>query len=230
VRVQNFQDFDLTRRSEKPRFVRNHAYTRLLSTTALLFSALFFTTLGCSVQEHKNGDAENVHVHTPVGGLDVRTNSTASIDVGLPVYPGAVESGKDSDDSGSADVHMSFGKWQLHVKAIEYQSSDPEDKVIAFYKKAMASYGEVLTCKDKAAIGQPVSTSHGLTCANDHEYDVNVEPNSSNKHVNMSSISGDIKLLAGSPENQHIIEFTPTAQGTKFSVVVVQLPYKHGTD
>lgn len=220
MRVQDCQNFALSRR----------AYTRLLSTTALLFSALFFTALGCSVQEHKNGDAENVHVHTPVGGLDVRTNSTASIDVGLPVYPGAVESGKDGDDSGSADVHMSFGKWQLHVKAIEYQSSDPEDKVIAFYKKAMASYGEVLTCKDKAAIGQPVSTSQGLTCANDHEYDVNVEPNSSNKHVNVSSISGDIKLLAGSPENQHIIEFTPTAQGTKFSVVVVQLPHKHGTD
>jgi hypothetical protein len=195
-----------------------------------MLGAFFFTISGCSVQEHKNGDAKDVHLHTPVGGLDVRTNSAAGIDVGLPVYPGAVESGKHGDDSGAADIHMSFGKWQLHVKAIEYVSSDPEDKVIAFYKKAMASYGDVLTCKDKIAIGQPVSTSQGLTCANDHEYDVNVESKSANKHVNASHLSGDVKLLAGSPEDQHIVEFTPVSEGSKFAVVVLQLPHKHGTD
>jgi hypothetical protein len=235
VRVHNFQDFDPTRRSQKPHFaklgfIQNRAHARLLSTTALLCSALLFTVVGCSVQDHKNGDAENVHLHTPVGGLDVRTNPAAGIDVGLPVYPGAVESSKHGDDSGSADIHMSFGKWRLHVKAIEYQSSDPEDKLIAFYKKAMASYGDVLTCKDKIAIGQPASTSQGLTCANDHEYDVTLEPKSADKHVNASQLSGDVKLLAGSPENQHIVEFTPVSQGTKFSVVELQLPHKHGTD
>jgi hypothetical protein len=55
---------------------------------------------------------------------------------------------------------------------------------------------------------------------------------SSKNHVNIGTpkISGDIKLLAGSPENQHIIEFTPTSTGTKFSVVAVQLPHKGQTD
>ncbi|MHB1959395.1 MAG: hypothetical protein ACYCO5_10230 [Acidobacteriaceae bacterium] len=230
--VPNFRDFNSDRRPQKTLFEGHRAWTRLLSIAALSLGVLFFAASGCSVNEHKNGDAENVHLHTPIGGLDVRTNSAAGIDVGLPVYPGAVESGKQGNDSGSADIHMSFGKWKLHVKAVEYWSSDPEYKVVAFYKKAMTSYGDVLTCKDKAPIGQPVATSHGLTCSNDHQYDVSMDPDAANKHVEISSspVSGDIKLLAGSPENQHIVEFTPASNGTKFSVVVVELPHKSQTD
>lgn len=230
--VQNFRGFNSNRCPIHPCFDRNRASARFLSTTALLLGTVLLAASGCSVQDRKNGEVENVRVHTPIGGLDVRTNNATAIDVGLPVYPGAVESGKHGDDSGSADIRMSFGKWQLHVKAVEYLSKDPEEKLIAFYKKAMGSYGDVLTCKDKAAIGKPTATSQGLTCANDHEYDVTMDANSSKKHPNNSSsaMSGDIKLLAGSRENQHIIEFTPTANGTKFSIVVVQLPHKDRTD
>ncbi len=214
------------------RFEQNIAPSRRFSTAALSVGILLFALSGCSVNEHKNGNAENVHLHTPIGGLDVRTNSAAAVDVGLPVYPGAVATGDQGKDSGAADIHMSFGKWQLHVKAAEYQSKDPEFKVVAFYKKAMGSYGDVLTCKDKKPMGQPVATSQGLTCANDHEYDVSMDTRSAKNRVNVGipKITGDIKLLAGSPENQHIIEFTPTSDGTKFSIVAVQLPHKGQTD
>lgn len=205
---------------------------RPLSIVALLVASICLLPSGCSVQEHKNGDAENVRLHTPIGGLEVRTDSATAVDTGLPVYPGAKVSGKDGSDSGSADIHMSFGKWQLHVKAVEYRSADPEDKLIAFYKKAMLSYGDVLTCKGKAAIGSPTSTSQGLTCANGHDYHVSMDARSTGKHVNLPSaqISGDIELLAGSPENQHIVEFTPISGGTRFSIVMVQLPHKSQTD
>jgi hypothetical protein len=227
--VSSFRDFNSDRRPKNRLFKGHRASARLLSIAALSLGVLFFAASGCSVNEHKNGDAENVHLHTPIGGLDVRTNSAAGIDVGLPVYPGAVETGDSGKNPGAADIHMSFGKWQLHVKAVEYQSSDPEFKVVAFYKKAMASYGDVLTCKDKAPVGQPVATSQGLTCANDHEYDVSINPDAANKQATISSsaVSGDIKLLAGSPENQHIVEFSPNSNGTKFSVVVVELPHTH---
>ncbi|MGO8717584.1 MAG: hypothetical protein ACLQMO_00015 [Acidobacteriaceae bacterium] len=230
--VQNFQGSNSNRRPKNPCSDRRRGSARLLSTTALVLGTLCFAVSGCSVQEHKNGEAENVHVHTPIGGLDIRTNTAAAIDVGLPVYPGAIESGEHGDDSGSADIHMNFGKWQLHVKAVEYRSNDLEEKVIAFYKTAMGAYGDVITCKDKVAIGEPSTTRQGLTCANDHEYDVTMDSGSSGKHLNISSsdMSGNIKLLAGSTENQHIIEFTPTSNGTKFSIVVVQLPHKDRTD
>ena len=127
---------------------------------------------------------------------------------------------------------MSFGNWHLNVKAIEYHSSDPEDKIVAFYKKSMGQYGDVLTCQDKTAIGEPAKTRQGLTCNNDHEYDVDMKLDSSKNKVNVntSHITGNIKLLAGSPENQHIVEFNPTSDGTKFSMVVVQLPHKSQTD
>lgn len=205
----------------------------LLRTPALLLtSILTLAIFGCSVREHKGGSAENVHLHTPVGALDVRTNSVHAPDLGLPLYPGASETGQHGNDSGSADVQMSFGRWRLHVKAIGYRSDDPEDKLIDFYKKAMARYGDVLTCKDKTAIGEPSQTRQGLTCANDHEYNVDLKMDTSKKTVQVTSppISGEVKLLAGSKDNQHIVEFNPDHGGTKFSLVVVQLPHKHQTD
>ena len=208
------------------------ASVRVLPTAALLLSALLLVCSGCSVRDRKNGETENVHLHTPIGGFDVRTNAIHGADLGLPVYPGAVESGQHGDDSGSADIHMSFGEWHLHVKAIEYRSSDPEDKVVAFYKSAMDQYGDVLTCKDRTPIGQPTQTRQGLTCANDHEYDVTMNLDASRKHVQVATpqISGSVKLLAGSPQNQHIVEISPASNGTKFSVVEVQLPHSGHTD
>jgi hypothetical protein len=230
--VKNPWKFHVPAWPKHSRFEQNRVWPPHLAIAALSIGVFLFALSGCSVNEHKNGDAENVHLHTPIGGLDVRTNSAAAVDVGVPIYPGAIATGDEGKDSGAADIHMSFGKWQLHVKAAEYQSKDPEFKVVAFYKKAMASYGDVLTCKDKKPMGQPVATSQGLTCANDHEYDVSMDAGSSKKHMNIATpkISGDIKLLAGSPENQHIIEFTPNSDGTKFSIVAVQLPHKGQTD
>ena len=199
--------------------------------TAIVAGACLLWVSGCSVQDRKNGKAENVQLHTPIGSLDVRTDALHGPDVGLPAYPGAVETGNHGNDSGSADIHMSFGSWRLNVKAIEYHSADPEDKVIDFYKKAMGAYGDVLTCKDKTAVGEPSKTREGLSCANDHEYDVNLKTDSQKSGISVSSgMHGHVKLLAGSPDNQHIVEFSSTSSGTKFSVVLVQLPKKNSTD
>lgn len=216
----------------RPQF--RSSITRLVTRALLLSGAILIVSTGCSVQDHKNGQGENVRLRTPLGGLDVRTNSVHGPDVGLPVYPGAVETGQHGNDSGSADINMNFGDWHLHVKAIGYHSADSEDKIVAFYKKAMDQYGDVLTCKNKVAIGQPTVTRQGLTCANDHEYDVTMKLDTSKNKINIqtptSHISGNVKLVAGSPENQHMVEFTPSSDGTKFALVVVQLPHKDQTD
>lgn len=230
--VKNIENFHPPGCSKNIRFEQKRAPSRYFSMAALSVGVLLFAVSGCSVNEHKDGNAENVHLHTPLGGLDVRTNSAAAVDVGVPVYPGAIATSSKGKDNGAADIHMSFGKWQLNVKAAEYESKDPEFKLVAFYKKAMATYGDVLTCKDKKPMGQPVATRQGLTCANDHEYDVSMDAETSKKHINIGTpkISGDIKLLAGSRDNQHIVEFTPIPDGTKFSIVAVQLPHKGQTD
>lgn len=202
-------------------------------------TALLCTISGCSVQDQKSGPAENVRLRTPVGSLDVRTNDLHGTDVGLPVYPGAVETPKHGNDSNSADIHMSFGNWQMGVKAIEYRSNDPEEKIVAFYRKSMSQYGDVLTCKDKTAMGEPAKTRQGLSCANDYEYDLKMNMGKSDKHGKVqppstqapqmqdTQLHGDIKLLAGSPENQHIVDLSPDHGGTKFSLVVLQFPQHH---
>jgi hypothetical protein len=198
---------------------------RILATLAS--GCLLFAFQGCSVQHSSSGDAEHVRLQTPVGGLEVRTDTAQPPDVGLPVYPGATPVGKQKDDSGAADIHMNFGRWNLNVKAAEYQTSDAEDKVIAYYRSAMKEYGDVVTCKDKTPVGQPASTRDGLSCAEDHEVDLHVGEHSTSV---ATAPAGTIKLLAGSPRDQHIVELRPHKGATRFSLVMVQLPGKRTTN
>ena len=89
---------------------------------------------GCEVDSHKNGDGDNVKIATPFGGLQVKTNDAVVLEgLGLPAYPGAVAVKKDHDN-GAADVNMSFGNFQLRVKALGYRTSDSPEKVQVFYR------------------------------------------------------------------------------------------------
>lgn len=190
---------------------------------ALLAAALVLSAgvAGCRVHVDKgeNGEDKRVQVDTPFGGLHVNTDQTSASDLGLPIYPGA-ELAKGDGNHKSADVHMGFGEWQLRVRAVSYQSSDSQEKILAFYKKALARYGDVLTCQDKAAIGSPAVTAEGLTCADD----------SSNKNVKIddkdwSSGNAKLELKAGSKRHQHIVGFEHPKDGkTVFAMVALDLP------
>ena len=120
---------------------------------------------GCRVHVDKdaNGQEKNVQVDTPFGGVHVNTDQISAADLGLPVYPGA-EIVKDKDHEKSADVNMGFGEWTLRVRAVNYATVDSQDKVTAFYKKALGRYGDVITCQGNAPVGTPIATSEGLTC------------------------------------------------------------------
>jgi len=123
---------------------------------------------GCRIHVDKdsNGKDKNVQVDTPFGGVHVNTDQITATDLGLPVYPGA-EVVKDKEHDKSADVNMGFGEWTLRVRAVNYSTIDPQDKVVAFYKKALGRYGDVITCQGNAPVGTPTATSEGLTCADD---------------------------------------------------------------
>ena len=130
--------------------------------------ALAAGVAGCRIHVDKdaNGQEKNVQVDTPFGGVHVNTDQTTAADLGLPAYPGA-QMVKDKDDHESADVHMGFGEWEMRVRAVSYETPDDKDKVVAFYKKALGRYGDVITCENNAAVGTPTQTSEGLTCADD---------------------------------------------------------------
>ena len=196
------------------------------SVKAGIFLGAVAVTLlsGCRVDSRKHGDNEDVKIATPFGGLSVKTdNSVVQAGVGLSVYPGAVlvkkdhESGSDSKpESGAADINMSFGSFHLGVKALSYQTPDPPEKVIAFYRKDMARYGQVIYCRGHQPVGTPTETQDGLTCADSNK----------NIHVNGSGAQEGVdgELKTGSKLHQRLVAIDPVGNGTKFGLVMLDLP------
>jgi hypothetical protein len=188
---------------------------------SLLGVGIAVLALGCSiaVDKSKNGEDKNVKIDTPLGGVHVTSDSTTAADVGLPVYPGAkLSTKKDKDGDKSADIHFGFGDWQFRLKVVKYQTSDSSDQVLAFYKKALGRYGDVIQCSGNAAVGSPATTREGLAC----------DESGSSKKVNLDMSQS---LKAGSKRHQHIVGIEKDdGAGTVFSLVELDLPISSGGD
>jgi hypothetical protein len=182
-------------------------------TVLPLMALVLLVISGCRIQvdKSKNGEDKNVKIDTPMGGLHVKTNEMTAADVGLPVYPGA-QVVPDHDNDKAADIHMGFGKWQLRVKVVNYQTPDSQDQVLTFYRKALGRYGDVIECNHNSPVGTPTSTREGLTCG-DHNKNVHVEE------------ADDLSLRAGSKHHQRLVGLKKASGGnTKFALVELQLP------
>lgn len=181
---------------------------------------------GCRVNDEEHGDKKNVSIATPFGSVHVNTDEKADTTaIGLAVYPGATpykDPGGDHKDSGSADINLSFGDFHLGVKAASFITPDAQDKVLAFYKKELAKYGEVISCRGDATVGEPDHTSQGLTCSEHND-----------NHVNASAHAlehDDLELRAGSRQHQHIVGLEDKNGQTKIGLVALDLPAGHNKD
>jgi hypothetical protein len=168
---------------------------------------------GCHISSNKNGKNDNVDIGTPFGSMSVKTNDNVdSSAIGLSQYPGSVPV-KDDGDNDAADVNLNFGNFHLGVKAAGFQTNDSVDKVLAFYRKDMSRYGDVIECRDHEAIGQPTHTAQGLSC--DKE----------SSHVSTGNHSdADHELRAGSELHQHVVSVESKNGGTKIGLVMLNLP------
>lgn len=196
------------------------------ATVLLAGLALAAGITGCfrvHVDKDANGEDKNVQVDTPFGGVHVNTNQTSAADLGLPAYPGAKQVA-DDDKHKSADVHLGFGEWELRVRAVSYATSDTQDQVVAFYKKALGRYGDVISCQGHSPVGAPTATREGLTCADDG--------NSAHVKIDRKDYgtgNDSFELKAGSRRHQHIVGFEDPKNGqTRFGLVALDLPA--GTD
>ncbi len=202
----------------------NQTGARIIAAAGCLVVLALLAGCRVNVDKSANGKDKNVQIDTPFGGIHVETDRTTAADVGLPVYPGAQL--VQDENHKSADVHMGFGDWELRVRAVTYQSPDSQDHILAFYKKALGSYGNVITCRNHEPIGSPATTTEGLACAenNDHGSGYNVQT-----HHGISS--GNFELKAGSLRHQHIVSFDDPQNGqTRFALVWLDLPtnpYSH---
>jgi hypothetical protein len=185
-------------------------------TVPLSASALACLLLsGCHVTNNKNGNKDNVDIGTPFGSMQVKTDTGGDTSaIGLSIYPGATPLKDDNKDTNSADVNMSFGSFHLGVKAAGYQTPDNQDKVIAFYRKDMAKYGDVIECKGGSPVGQPSHTAQGLNCDTQHGTHL-----STGDHT-----ESGIELRTGSELHQHIVGVESKDGGTRIGLVSLDLP------
>ena len=190
------------------------------ATILVVGLALAAGMAGCRVHVDKdaNGEDKNVQVDTPFGGVHVNTDQTSATDLGLPAYPGA-EQVRDNDKHKSADVHLGFGEWELRVRAVSYATADTQEKVTAFYKKALGRYGDVITCQGNTPVGTPTTTSEGLSCADDKNTKVQID------RGDYGTGKNSLELKAGSKRHQHIVGFEEPKDGkTRFAMVALDLP------
>jgi hypothetical protein len=147
--------------------------------------------------------------------LDLHANGHATAKaIGLPEYPGAKTYKEKDDDSGSADLGMVLNSFHFRLLVASYITPNAADRVLDFYRKPLARYGEVLECDHGQAVGRLKETKSGLTCGKNGHVD-----------VNGSDSSTDRELRAGTPQRFRIVAIDNSVAGqTKFGLVSLELP------
>jgi hypothetical protein len=181
-----------------------------------LSAALVAGVSGCKVEVNKSHDGgkDNVKIATPFGGIAVNQDKASAADLGLPIYPGA-DQDTNADGDKSAKIDMDFGSMRMRVKVVHYTSQDNRDQVVAFYRKALGQFGDVIQCDRGKPVG-PSSTTAGLTC-------------SSTGQDHSGGDDAALELKAGSKRHQHLAVFPDKGTSTtRFTLIALDLP--HGFD
>ena len=174
----------------------------ILLIAALPFAVSLLTTAACFAQDSDfNLD---VHLHS---------HATAK-QIGLPVYPGAMPFKETDSNSSAADLGFVLNSFHFNVLAASFVTTASPEQVLAFYRKPLAKYGEVLECNHGKPVGSLTVTKSGLTCG-DHK----------SGRMTENGSDSDEELRAGTPEQFRIVGIDTTEAGrTKFGLVALVLP------
>lgn len=192
--------------------MRSNAFRIHISVVAAIVLALIPSACSINVKKDKNDRDKQVDINTPIGGIHVSKGANPE-DTGIAVYPGARLKQEDNDGQDkSANVNISGFGYGLKVVALQYESNDPPDKVVSYYKGQLKKWGDVLECHTRhmdvnADIKDHQNKSHELTCE--------------------GPTGNNIELKVGTKENQHIVAVEPEGSGSSFSLVYVRT---HGKD
>ena len=183
---------------------------RFSGVVSIAAAILLLSACSVNVRKDQNGQDKQVDIRSPLGGIHVSKGVNPE-DVGIAVYPGATLKEKGNGDDKSANVNLSGFGYGLKVVALEYESKDSPDKLVAFYKDRLKKYGNVLVCH---TAGMNVNAgirkhddSNELTCEGDTGHNV--------------------ELKVGTRDDQHIVAIESAGSGSNFSLVYVRT---HGKD
>lgn len=158
-------------------------------------------------QEHQSKpdhERHSIAVETDSGRYGVGSDRVDPKQLGVAIYPGAKIDTSENDGKG-ANLSLDWDRESVRLLVQKYVSSDPADKVIAFYRKQLSKFGAVLECRG----GKPVGTVESkLKC--------DEEKNSEVKDDNT------VELKAGTENRQHVVGVTSHDRGSKFQVVYVE--------
>ncbi|MBM3820360.1 MAG: hypothetical protein FJW14_15275 [Acidimicrobiia bacterium] len=165
-------------------------------TRAAVVAAVLLTAACVVVREEDEGRTKEVNISTPVGALAARTGEDSG-ETGLPIYPGARPS-QEGRDTERANVSIGTPWFGLHVRAAEYRSGDAPEKVLAFYREELKTFGAVTECRGDVNFknGRPV--------------------------CRQQRFEDDVQLLAGTEERHRIVSVKPRRDGTEFALVSIQ--------
>ena len=187
---------------------------------AAVWLALALAGCGINVEKDEKGKEKKVDIETPIGGLHVRKQIDPK-ETGLPVYPGARPKQESEHESSSANVSIASSMFGLKVAAAAFETDDPPEKVLDFYRKELKSFGTVLECHDQHS---GVKTSrHGdeskeLTC-DDGSGGVRI---GMEKHGVQWDDARATQLKVGTTDNQHVVEIKRRGNLTEFSLIYVR--------
>ena len=194
------------------------------TTPLVLFLLTAFST-GCVVKESSrnrddNGDkateSKGAEISTPFGTLRARNEDNGAA-TGLAIYPGA-RLLKEKDDDHGGNVVIDTPVFGLKVVAVKYETDDPPEKVLDFYRKELKQYGKkVLECRpshepDDVVVGDvhKNKSDNELTCDKDDKG------------------SGPVtELKVGTEDNQRVVGVEQKGKSTHFALVYVRVRGDH---
>ena len=174
-------------------------------TTTAFSIALILSLSGAAQDDQKD---KNLDVRSPVGDLHVGKDADA-LKAGLPLYPGAHPQNNDNNDP--VNLALSTDNFGMKLIVAKYETPDPAEKVLNFYREKMKKYGKVLEChntNDKSGIHHDDDNKEGsqpVKCEGDN--------------------SGPVKeLKVGTEDNQHIValEDPKETKATKFVLIYLR--------
>ncbi|HLZ40869.1 MAG TPA: hypothetical protein VKQ11_07900 [Candidatus Sulfotelmatobacter sp.] len=176
----------------------------------LLLSALAVGPISAQ-DDDKSG--KPLDVQSSVGDLHVGKDADAQ-KAGLPLYPGAHPKHQpDNDPLNFGILTESFG---LKLVVAKYESHDPAEKILAYYKDKMKKYGKVIECHN-------TNDSTGAHSDSNDDRDRPLKCEGDN--------TGPVReLKVGTEHNARIvsIESSEAGRGTTFAIVYLRSHGKTG--
>ena len=152
--------------------------------------------------------------------LHANKNVTAA-NLGLPDFPSA-RACTDSANDSPVDLGFTFGDVHFRVLVAKYVTDASPGRVLDFYRKPLARYGEVLECDHGEPVGRLEITRQGLTCSD--------SVGGKHSHFNGGSDSSH-ELRSGSPSLFRIVALdSPHADSTQFTLLLIELPKESGSE